>query len=174
MDVSLPSAGAWRRAVRCVERAEERGYGTADDQLICLEFMSEAWRGAGIEPELKLKYAPLAVHMIKRCVVDHSVSQEQRFATHLLAKMVFVDFDNQAHPIVLSSLLGRRHPAVARWRYAVLKRDGHACRHCGSKQELHAHHIERWIDAPSLRTEVSNGLTLCAPCHKEVHHGKPH
>jgi hypothetical protein len=30
------------------------------------------------------------------------------------------------------------------------------------------HHIRKWASASSLRYEVSNGISLCYNCHKEV------
>lgn len=67
----------------------------------------------------------------------------------------------------------RRDPRQYRykiWRTSVLKRDGRACCHCGSTEELHAHHIKGWLKYPALRFEVANGVTLCAPCHRRVHY----
>ena len=58
---------------------------------------------------------------------------------------------------------------VREWRAAVLKRDGYTCQHCGNKQHLQAHHIKEWAKFPALRFVVSNGLTLCQPCHFKVH-----
>ena len=31
-----------------------------------------------------------------------------------------------------------------------------------------ANHDERWSDYPKLRFKVSNGRTLCVPCHKKT------
>ena len=57
-----------------------------------------------------------------------------------------------------------------RWRRAVFTRDGYRCQHCGQKLvALHAHHIKPWKDFPALRRDVSNGITLCGPCHKALH-----
>ncbi len=56
-------------------------------------------------------------------------------------------------------------PIYKRWRSRVYARDGHACRLCGSKDGLNAHHIKMWASYPSLRFVVSNGITLC-----RVHH----
>lgn len=56
------------------------------------------------------------------------------------------------------------------WQNAVLSRDKAACQRCGARNtELHAHHIKSWKDHPELRFEVSNGITVCAPCHWAIH-----
>ena len=55
------------------------------------------------------------------------------------------------------------------WRMAVFTRDNFTCRICGaSKVQLNADHIIPWAVDESLRYEVSNGQTLCVPCHKET------
>ena len=62
-------------------------------------------------------------------------------------------------------------PKYVEWRQAVYARDGFRCRMpaCNSKRGvLHAHHIKRWADHPTLRYVVSNGVTLCKDCHKKV------
>ena len=64
-----------------------------------------------------------------------------------------------------------RHQAMARdeyiqWRKAVFERDNYTCRHCGVRgATLHAHHVYPWAKYPEKRFDVSNGCTLCAPCH---------
>lgn len=74
----------------------------------------------------------------------------------------------------------RDGPLTSRWREQVKKRDNYTCQCCGVKQEellrivgditswLHAHHIKSWAEFPELRFEVSNGITLCWPCHLNV------
>ena len=55
------------------------------------------------------------------------------------------------------------------WRKGVFERDNFTCQEC--KQvgvELNAHHIKRFSDYPKLRLELSNGRTLCVPCHKKT------
>lgn len=34
---------------------------------------------------------------------------------------------------------------------------------------LNAHHIERWSEAPDLRFDVDNGVSLCVTCHAQRH-----
>jgi hypothetical protein len=55
------------------------------------------------------------------------------------------------------------------WVKAVKDRDGWKCVECDATGRLHAHHIKRWKDHPSLRYEVSNGVTLCHECHERAH-----
>ncbi len=68
-----------------------------------------------------------------------------------------------------------KEPRYHKWRIRVLKRDKYACAWCNKKppgrsktQNLHAHHIKKWADYPTLRYELSNGVTLCNACHKKV------
>jgi ribosomal protein L32 len=64
----------------------------------------------------------------------------------------------------------RDSSAYGDWRAAVVERDGHRCRDCGATGgRMHAHHIADWDDAPELRFEAANGLTLCAACHGKRH-----
>lgn len=62
------------------------------------------------------------------------------------------------------------YPEYKPWRLAVFRRDHYVCRmpKCGSKIKLQAHHIRRWADAPTLRFDVNNGITLCKKCHELV------
>jgi len=57
------------------------------------------------------------------------------------------------------------------WRLAVFTRDNFTCQHCGDSTggNLNAHHIIPFSKDESLRTELSNGITLCAKCHKKEH-----
>lgn len=55
------------------------------------------------------------------------------------------------------------------WRTAVFERDDYTCQDCGERGgKLNADHILRFADFPELRLELSNGRTLCEPCHKET------
>ena len=56
------------------------------------------------------------------------------------------------------------------WRTAVFKRDDHTCQKCKKRGgTLNAHHIEGYNFNPELRTEISNGITLCKDCHQNFH-----
>jgi hypothetical protein len=54
------------------------------------------------------------------------------------------------------------------WSVVVKERDK-KCIHCGSDQDLHAHHIKQYKDHPELRYDVNNGITMCQTCHINYH-----
>jgi thymidylate synthase (FAD) len=60
--------------------------------------------------------------------------------------------------------------AIVREVYA---RDGFRCRRCAAPKRgprsLHAHHIAPWSEAPALRFDIANMVTLCRGCHEWVH-----
>ena len=52
------------------------------------------------------------------------------------------------------------------WRKSVFERDNFTCQFCGKHGGyLHADHIKPFSLFPSLRFKLSNGRTLCVPCH---------
>lgn len=52
------------------------------------------------------------------------------------------------------------------WRSSVFERDEFTCVECKIRGgKLEADHIKPWRDYPELRYELSNGRTLCKPCH---------
>jgi hypothetical protein len=64
----------------------------------------------------------------------------------------------------------RRYPAYYEWRREVFKRDDYSCQICGQRgRRLNAHHIQSFAKFPELRTDVSNGITLCYDCHNTYH-----
>ena len=72
------------------------------------------------------------------------------------------------------SALIRTSAEYQEWREKVFERDSWTCRECGAKREvgsvvLHAHHVKEFATHPEMRLDVSNGLTLCEPCHMALH-----
>ena len=63
----------------------------------------------------------------------------------------------------------RKSSAYANWRRKVYERDDYTCQVCGNRGgELNADHIKSFANNPELRFELSNGRTLCKPCHQET------
>jgi 5-methylcytosine-specific restriction endonuclease McrA len=55
------------------------------------------------------------------------------------------------------------------WRKAVFSRDDFTCQICGIKGGyLEADHIKPFSTHHDLRFELSNGRTLCRPCHMKT------
>ena len=53
------------------------------------------------------------------------------------------------------------------WRTSVFERDNYTCKCCNERGVyIEADHIKSWAYYPELRFEVSNGQTLCRPCHR--------
>lgn len=53
------------------------------------------------------------------------------------------------------------------WRWAVFERDDYTCQFCKVRGGyLEADHIKQFAAHPDLRLDVSNGRTLCRPCHR--------
>lgn len=57
------------------------------------------------------------------------------------------------------------------WRNKVYKRDNYTCQECGArngngyKVNLNAHHVKSFSNHIKLRFSITNGITLCEPCH---------
>lgn len=57
------------------------------------------------------------------------------------------------------------------WRDAVYTRDDYRCQTCGSRGKgtiLNADHIKPFALFPELRFDITNGRTLCVPCHQKT------
>lgn len=58
--------------------------------------------------------------------------------------------------------------AIQSWSQTIKNRDK-ICQICYSEENLNAHHILYRKYHPELSFNVNNGITLCEPCHLEVH-----
>ena len=53
------------------------------------------------------------------------------------------------------------------WREGIFQRDNWTCVHCGQHGGyLEADHIKLYSLYPELRYDITNGRTLCKPCHQ--------
>ena len=109
------------------------------------------------------------VIMAMLVILDEKSDPISRAASDLILECFAPNWKSRVPPEIVGMVVERNHREVANWRKQVLTRDGHKCVDCGSPNELHAHHIARWADFPSLRVVLDNGLTLCRPCHERVH-----
>lgn len=71
-------------------------------------------------------------------------------------------------------VLNRKYPGINTWTRHVKERDGYKCAECGyqgtkGKRDVDAHHVLPKVKFPELATVLFNGVTLCKPCHKEIH-----
>jgi len=56
------------------------------------------------------------------------------------------------------------------WAKRVKEKDHFTCVVCDAKDvKLHSHHVFAYIDYPGYRFDISNGRTMCVPCHYELH-----
>lgn len=84
-------------------------------------------------------------------------------------------FDNSVWKEIQNSDKNSRNSyEYALWEYNVAKRDGCRCAICGSEYEIEIHHIKPYSDYPDLRTEISNGITLCKKHHNSKIKGSFH
>lgn len=83
----------------------------------------------------------------------------------------FLKLRGSNHPMWKGGIANERRTSMNRveykaWRDAVFHKDNFTCQICNQYGGyLHADHIQRWAENPEMRFEVSNGRTLCVPCH---------
>lgn len=67
--------------------------------------------------------------------------------------------------------INRNYTEYWDWRKNVYLRDNFTCQCCGDNKghNLVAHHILNYSEYKELRTDINNGITLCADCHKAFH-----
>lgn len=64
----------------------------------------------------------------------------------------------------------RHDPSYDAWRAAIYERDDYTCSICGKRGvDLAVHHVHNFATHEDERFDVTNGVTMCAPCHKRFH-----
>lgn len=92
-------------------------------------------------------------------------------AKKLVAELGGIDNRGQKHWNWKGGISSERKSAMAKmkyknWRTSVFQRDDYTCQICGSRGgELQADHIKPWATYKDKRYDLSNGRTLCKPCH---------
>jgi len=110
--------------------------------------------------------------------IKANVEEVVRVVEHILlpiSRIVIEDVQVDIARLNNPALTGRQYQDPTRLdenlRIACLMRDGYQCQQCGKqKVRLEAHHII--FREQGGKDTLTNLLTLCAACHKEVHQGK--
>ena len=77
---------------------------------------------------------------------------------------------NWKNGISTENNLIRTSAKYEQWKTRVFERDNYTCVRCMKRGgDLNAHHILLFVDFPEERFELSNGATLCIPCHDWIH-----
>ena len=99
----------------------------------------------------------------------HSEHTLKLFSKQRLGKLIGEDNPNWRGGTTKEAQKIRTSKRYKRWRSSVFFRDNYTCTECGSYGgELNADHIKPFALYPELRFDVSNGRTLCVPCHKKT------
>ena len=100
------------------------------------------------------------VHCSRRCVGRAAAN---------VARLSSPDFNRGVKPRTYAQRERTKHGSAEQreWRTAIFARDAYTCQECGVKGgRLQADHIKPFSTHPDLRYDLSNGRTLCVPCHQ--------
>lgn len=110
---------------------------------------------------------------VKECLKVYmgNYTKEQQYAASILLKMIlkekYNDVMRQVKEKMGFKINDRNDAKVISWKTKV-KKIG-KCEICDSENDLAAHHIIPWEYSIKGRTDISNGMCLCAECHKMMH-----
>lgn len=94
------------------------------------------------------------------------VSPATQFKKGQMSKEKNVNWKGGVTPINLAIRTSTEYKV---WRKSVFERDRYTCQICHIKGgRLNADHIKPFASHPELRMELSNGRTLCEPCHRKT------
>lgn len=138
--------------------------------------MSAAKKGRPLKPEHRQKISEAMVGK-----PHPAIHHKQTTATKLKKRLAQLGDKGSGWKggISTDNQRARASAALRDWRAAVFKRDNYTCQKCGARHlksvrpVLQSHHLKPFSTHHDLRFEVSNGLTVCKPCHKEIHRRKP-
>ena len=108
------------------------------------------------------------------CNVPFSVKKYREHTAHFCSHVCSSQFRDEGKRTADKKV--RQSAAYKAWRTLVFERDNYTCTECGDHNyagrgesiALHADHIKPFALFPEFRFEVSNGRTLCIPCHKKT------
>lgn len=128
-------------------------------------------RGVPLSPEhrKKLSLAHIGKKMTTEQRVAMSIARKGKCPANILNGIFKGDKNyNWKGGITPEVVKIRNSIKMKRWREAIFRRDDWTCLKCRKRGVfLHADHIKPFAYYPKLRFELSNGQTLCVPCHRE-------
>mgnify|MGYP001570771630 CR=1 FL=1 len=105
--------------------------------------------------------------------LDHRFSDEEKRRRSIIAPRGPARWSWKGGVTAISMQI-RKSTEYGIWRAHVFQRDNWTCVWCGAKSKkgsfimINADHIKPFAQYPELRFDVSNGRTLCLPCHKNT------
>lgn len=107
---------------------------------------------------------------VLEAIMQYSLYGERPTCLTLRQSYAFESIRPELDAEIRESREGRSSAEYKLWRASVFSRDDFTCQLCGLRGvRLNAHHIKSYANHRELRYDVSNGVTLCEPCHKLVH-----
>lgn len=119
--------------------------------------------------------SPEALEKLRLAVLGKPKSPEHREKLSLAARRR----TGERNPswkggVTPKSRIARTSREQVQWAADVKERDNWTCQDCGKRGgNMHAHHLRSFRDHPDLRTVLTNGVTLCIPCHRGRHKAVP-
>jgi len=145
-----------RYQIRCVPcQISYRSKRKKEYNLVC-QSCQEAFRATSYRTKKCIKCASISI--CKTCTTQFEK----------------VNYQHRDYCSEKCSYLAKRELYFGGNYYAVLTRDNHSCRKCGSKEESHVHHIDlsgrfRKTDKERCNNNMTNLVTMCNSCHQELH-----
>lgn len=145
------------------ERVERKGIPSSFKGKHHTDEAKEKIRQSKLGKPSKLKGIPRNVEV--RTKISNSVKQVAKRGE---------ENPNWKGGITSENKLSRATFEYQEWRNKVFERDNYICQRCGYDKGhiIEAHHIKPFKKFKELRYDVSNGITLCKYCHREVHRKK--
>ena len=163
--------GKWKRCPQCHQRFFDSQTYNRSTRKCCSTKCANIFRGERrkkriikICPVCKNEYERSAIHAAKSTYCSYNC-----MSVAYVRRLRGAKNPNWKNGITPFNVKLRASKATKSWRLAVLTRDENKCTQCGTKENLHGHHIKSWKKYPGLRWEIDNGLTLCHACHWAKH-----
>ena len=179
------STGQYKKCVKCAklfERKKGRSSTTWHNQkhcsLSCSLVNNKRAKGACYTKEIREKLSKLRLEKPHH-KTPHSNEAKMKMRKAKLGKKTSPETKakisashkganhwNYKGGITKENRLLRRSYLVKEWRTKVFTRDLFACRECSANGVyIEAHHIRPIRTHKNLLLEITNGITLCRPCH---------